>query len=260
VGGFVVKIGVLRNRLDGGDCDWYYCVGEGTCGRCLSVGGFFGCLHLHANRFNGDWGQGEGYSGSFPSSPIKTFLHAFHLLEVRFSLSLLGPSGPTIDYPIIPKLHRRSLEAILACLVRWTETDITIDDENQPPSACIHANVHMHVCTDDLVSFSTPPHTPTSTRLVVAVNLCQPACMSMKEGTSESFGSYRCTHLLYVCQYLCVVMQVGQIGSCRRAYGRKIAVLLQGDLLSYCGLFASDVLTALIALRRVGVQLELCIR
>jgi hypothetical protein len=39
-GGFVFKIGVLRNRLDGGDCDWYYCVGEGTCGRCLSVGGF----------------------------------------------------------------------------------------------------------------------------------------------------------------------------------------------------------------------------
>lgn len=53
-------------------------------------------------------------------------------------------------------------------------------------------------------------------------------------------------------------MQVGQIGSCRRAYGRKIAVLLQGDFLSYCGLFTSDVLTALIALRRVGVQLELC--
>jgi hypothetical protein len=53
---------------------------------------------------------------------------------------------------------------------------------------------------------------------------------------------------LYLCQYLCVVLQVEQLGSCRRAYGRKIAVLLQGDLLRYC-LFMPDVLTALIALR-----------
>jgi len=57
---------------------------------------------------------------------------------------------------------------------------------------------------------------------------------------------------LYVCQYLCVVLQVGQIGSCRRTNSRKIAVLLQGDLLRYC-LFMSHVLIALIALRRVGV-------
>jgi hypothetical protein len=126
----------------------------------------------------------------------------------------------------------------------------------------LHAYMQMSICTSALTTWLVLAYhpTPTSTRLVVAVNLCQPACMSTKEGTSESFGSYRCTHLLYVCQYLCVVMQVGQIGSCRRAYGRKIAVLLQGDLLSYCGLFTSDVLTALTALHRVGVQLELCIR
>ena len=52
---------------------------------------------------------------------------------------------------------------------------------------CTYARLHY-----DLVTFSTPPPPPrhASTRLVVAANLCQPACMPVKEESSEDFGSH----------------------------------------------------------------------
>jgi hypothetical protein len=64
---------------------------------------------------------------------------------------------------------------------------------------------------------------------------------------------------LYVSQCLCAVMQAAQVGSCRRSYGRKIAVLYRPALLRYC-LFTLQVSIALIASHGVGVEVELCTR
>lgn len=135
------------------------------------------------------FGERESYSDAF--------LHAFHLSKVRFRLSLLGPLGPTIDYPLIPKLHRRSFEALLRVLSGERRRTLPSTMKTNHP---LHAYMQMSICTSALTIWSVLAHhpTPISTRLVVAVNLCQPACMSMREGTSESFGSYRCTHFMYV--------------------------------------------------------------
>jgi hypothetical protein len=76
------------------------------------------------------------------------------------------------------------------------EAHASIDD-----SIPLHVCIHVH---HDLVTFSTPP------RLIVAVNLCQPACMHVGESRNAFDSHCLCTvvvpmYPLYVHQYLCVV-------------------------------------------------------
>jgi hypothetical protein len=97
----------------------------------------------------------------------------------------------------------------------------------------------MHICIRDLVAVSTSPHIHTSTPRCGCQSLS--ARMHVDESRlspalSTAYVKVVGTYVLTLCgaNILCVVMQVGQTGSCRRAYGRKIAVLYRPALLRCC--------------------------
>jgi hypothetical protein len=80
---------------------------------------------------------------------------------------------------------------------------------------CAYTYLPMHVCTMTWLLLAHHQH-PASTRLAVAVNHCQPACMHVGESGVSSTIIYHClctvvvgTYPLYVRQYWCVVIKVG---------------------------------------------------
>lgn len=135
------------------------------------VCGFLGCLPVlqgtnGSNSQSWWWRWGKGTASVRMSRLFETFLPAFRLcFTFQFS---------TADYIA----SRHSLPSVLVWHVPWRRS----------LSSTMMATLRMHACMhmDDLYTFSTGSHT-CSTRLGVAANICQPACMSVKRGGPFGF-------------------------------------------------------------------------